>query len=104
LKDLDVGPLGTWGSGNGPLVTKTLLFVTQGAGAIGTEADKQHKISVFDKKTGERLGQIPLPAMPYGNPMTYMHEGTQYISVAVGGGGFMGGPGEYPAEIITLSL
>jgi quinoprotein glucose dehydrogenase len=104
LEGLDVGPLGASGSGNGPLLTKSLLFVTQGAAYLGTENDKQPKITVFDKKTGKILGRIPLPADPYGNPMTYTHEGKQYIAVAVGGGGFMGGKGKYPAEIIALSL
>lgn len=103
IAHLNLGPLGAEGSGNGPMLTKSLLFVTQGE-AAGTEADRQPKITVFDKKTGERLGAIPLLADPYGNPMTYMHEGKQYIAVAVGGGGFMGGAGKYPAELIALSL
>ncbi len=104
LADLNLGPLGAQGSGNGPLVTRSLLFVTQGSAFFGTEADKEPKITVFDKQNGERLGAIPLPADPYGNPMTYMHRGKQYITVAVGGGAFMGGPGKYPAEILALSL
>ena len=36
--------------------------------------------------------------------MTYMEDGKQYIAVAIGGGGFMGGGGKYPAEIVALSL
>jgi quinoprotein glucose dehydrogenase len=104
LAGIETGPLGAQGSGNGPLLTKSLLFVTQGAAYFGSERDKKHKITVFDKKTGEILGRIPLPAEPYGNPMTYMHKGKQYIVVAVGGGAFFGGPGRNPAELIALSL
>ena len=107
LKDLDLPPLGQIGmgiGGGGPMLTKTLLFVTRQAAFVGSETDKTPRITVFDKKTGEILGTIPLPGDPFGNPMTYMQDGKQYIAVAIGGGGFMGGPGKYPAEIVALSL
>jgi quinoprotein glucose dehydrogenase len=107
LKDLGLKNLGQLSSGlggGGPLVTKSLLFVTRQGAYMGSEADKTPHISVFDKKSGKMLGTIPLPADPYGNPISYEHNGKQYISVACGGGGFMGGVGKYPAEIVTLSL
>ncbi len=104
LAGLDTGPLGAFGSGRGPLVTKTLLFVTQGRAEIGSPADKQPKITVFDKTTGAILGRIPLPADPLGNPIAYMHNGKQYIAVAVGGGTVWNTPSGSPAEIIALSL
>lgn len=105
LKDLELGPLGasTFG-GNGPLLTKELLFVSQVTAFSGTDRDKQPKLSVFDKVTGKHLGIIPLSANPYGNPITYSHKGKQYIVVATGGGGFMGGRGSSPAELIALAL
>ena len=71
---------------------------------LGSETDKMPRITVFDKKNGKILGTIPLPGDPYGNPMTYMHKGKQYIVVAIGGGGFMGGPGKYPPQLVALSL
>ena len=40
-----------------------------------------------------------LPAVPYGNPITYSHEGRQYVLVAVGGGG-----GAAAAELVALAL
>jgi len=107
LKDLHLKNLGQVGSGiggGGPLLTKTLLFVSRWGAPIGTEADMTPHISVFDKKTGKMLGTIPLPADPYGNPMTYERNGKQYIAVGVGGGGFMGGGGKDPAEIVSLAL
>ncbi len=107
LKDLNLKNLGQISSGlggGGPLLTKTLLFVSRWAAPMGTEADMTPHISVFDKKSGKMLGTIPLPADPYGNPMTYERNGKQYIAVAVGGGGFMGGGGKDPAEIIALAL
>ncbi|MFP6581269.1 MAG: pyrroloquinoline quinone-dependent dehydrogenase [Candidatus Hydrogenedentota bacterium] len=107
IKHLNLGPLGIPGSsGSGPLVTKTLLLVTQGGrgGSTSTDRDKVDKFNVYDKATGEWLGLIPLPATPYGNPLTYEHEGKQYLTVACGGGGFFGGPERYPAQIVTLAL
>ena len=61
-------------------------------------------MTVYDKKTGEYLGSIPLPATPYGNPVTYLHEGKQWIVVAVGGGRFGSGGGGVNPELIGLSL
>lgn len=107
IAHLDLGPLGVVparATGKGPLVTQSLLFVTQGEAELGTEADQPPKITVFDKMTGERLGLIPLPANPHGNPMTYMHEGKQYIAVAVGGGGLTGRQTEALAELVVLGL
>ena len=39
-----------------------------------------------------------LPSTPWGNPITYLHEGKQYIVVAIGGR-----PGTV-AELIALAL
>jgi quinoprotein glucose dehydrogenase len=89
----DVGLLG--GGSGAPLLTKTLLFVTQnGRGELNSP-----RINVFDKANGELLGHIPLPNGANGNPVTYMHEGSQYIIVSVGGGGFFGGYTEDAIEI-----
>jgi quinoprotein glucose dehydrogenase len=54
-------------------------------------------ISAYDKDTGEHLGSVDLPAPPGGNPVTYLHEGTQYLVVAVGSGGTT-------AELLALTL
>ena len=86
----------------GPLVTKSLLFVTLPAAWSGTVTDKMPRISVFDETTGELLGVIPLPSNPHGNPMTFLHHGKQYIAVAVGGKGPHSQ--RVPAEIVVLSL
>lgn len=98
LKDLNVGPLGQ--SRGGPLVTKTLLFVTQTRGF----GDKNSpRINVFDKADGELLGHIPLPENPYGNPITYSLDGEQYLAIAVGGGPYMTGLDLIAFEDTTLS-
>lgn len=77
-------------------MTKTLLFVTQGRG-LGEQ--NTPRINVFDKANGELLGHIPLPESPNSNPVTFRHEGIQYLAVAVGGGPFFGGYSEDAAEI-----
>ena len=56
-------------------------------------------MTAYHKDTGEYLGSVTLPAVPYGNPMTYLHDGRQYIVVAVGGGGGAAAP-----ELIALAL
>ena len=87
LKDLDLPALGGHLGPNagGPLVTKTLLIVNSGGRDVPTIEDVAPTITAYDKDTGEYLGSVRLPAVPQGNPITYLHEGKQYIVVAVGG-------------------
>jgi quinoprotein glucose dehydrogenase len=59
----------------GILVTKTLLIAGDGT-------DPQ--LRAYDKRTGADIAQIPLPAMHTALPMTYLHQGRQFILVAVG--------------------
>ena len=80
LRDLDLPPLGGDGAG-GPLVTKTLLVSGLNAGGIGDGP----RLIARDKATGEILGSVDLPGRPIGTPMTYLHEGRQYIALTVGG-------------------
>ena len=51
----------------------------------------------LDKATGETLWSIDLGVGQNGTPMTYLHEGKQYVVVAVGGT-------DYPAELVALAL
>ena len=85
--------------GGGPLVTKTLLMVNSGGRYAADAAEAARTITAYHKHNGEYLGSVALPAVPYGNPITYLHEGRQYIAVAVGGGG-----GAAPPELIALAL
>jgi quinoprotein glucose dehydrogenase len=94
LAHLELGPLG--GGYGAPLVTRTLLFVTQ---QRGRGEENTPRINVFDKQTGELLGHVPLPADPHGNPVTYLDGGKQFLVVAVGGGPFFGGFSEDAAEV-----
>jgi quinoprotein glucose dehydrogenase len=94
LAGVKTGPLG--GGSGAPLVTKTLFFVTQ---SRGRGDQNSPRINVFDKTTGALLGHLPLPDTPHGNPITYEHEGKQYLVVSVGGGPFFAaGPEDFGAE------
>ena len=72
------------------LVTKTLLMYGEGRGAPG-------RFHAHDKKTGKRIGTVELPASTNTAPMTYLHEGKQYIVVSVGGR-------TYPGAHVALAL
>jgi glucose dehydrogenase len=81
----DVGPVGA--GGGGPLLTKTLLFIGQGAsGRGGRGGDGAHLLRAFDKATGKVVAAIELPATPSGTPMTYLAGGKQYIVLAINDG------------------
>jgi len=98
LKDLHLGPLGN-GSRGSPLVTATLLFVSQAGGGLGRgeslkvggrdltrQAPEPPKFRAFDKSTGELVWEFELPVGPAAAPMTYSYGGKQYIVMAIGGG------------------
>jgi len=109
LVPLDLPRLGSPRRGF-PLVTKTLLFAAQQGRQTGvrrshdrpwvqifTFATLEPTLEVFDKKTGDLLAQIELPANAHGALMTYMARGRQYIVIPVGGANI-------PAELVALSL
>jgi quinoprotein glucose dehydrogenase len=85
----------------GALVTKTLLFMGEGGGVRGGVASLHGAggpiFRAYDKRTGEVVAEITLPANPTGSPMSYMLDGKQYICVAAA-------TLETPAEIIALAL
>jgi glucose dehydrogenase len=81
------------------IATKTLLFAT--------EADKSTprspanvggtKFKALDKATGATLWSIDLGVGQNNTPMTYLHDGKQYVVVSVGST-------DYPAELVALAL
>jgi len=72
------------------LVTKSLLMWAEGRAGNPTWY-------AADKRTGERVGAVEIPAPSSTAPMTYMHEGSQYIVVPVAGQGF-------PGSLVALKL
>jgi quinoprotein glucose dehydrogenase len=97
LKGLNVPPLGERLQNIGIMVTRTLVFVsTIPFASPSAEAEKRKLIYVFDKATGAPVTAIELDQFSAASPMTYLHQGRQYIVVATGSG-----PG---SELIALSL
>jgi quinoprotein glucose dehydrogenase len=109
LKPLNLPPLGNPGRA-APLVTKTLLFVGEGSPIMGraqrvpkgmpasqvpSSGDK--KFRAYDKTTGKTLWVTELDAGTTGAPMTYMHNGKQYVVVAIGSA-------EHAGEFIAFSV
>ena len=90
---LDVEQMGRTGSVSraGILVTKTLLFAGEGASGLPM-------FRAFDKATGDIIAEFELPGSQVGLPMTYLHEGRQYVVLSVGGGG------DSAAELIAFAL
>ena len=87
LAGLELPPLGI-ASRPAALVTATLLFLGEGAqDAFGGVQSNMwgRAFRAYDKATGEVVWETELPAGTTGAPMTYVHDGRQYIVVAIGG-------------------
>jgi len=91
LGQIKKGPFYTfehWGSPNvgGPLVTA--------GGVVFIAATMDKKIRAFDLATGAKLWEGRLPAFGMATPMTYESGGRQYVVIAAGGHGALGGFGD----------
>ena len=110
IAHLNLGRLGSPGR-PGPLLTKTLLFVGEGSN-VGIEAGGRvmdgMPLSIvtnygepwfraYDKRSGDVVWEMELPAGTTGVPMTYLHEGRQYVVVPIGGR-------DVPGQWVALSL
>jgi len=74
----DPGPVGG-AMPQGPLLTRTLLFVPEGG-----RQQTDWLLRVFDKNNGGTIAELPLPGPATGAPMTYMADGKQFIVLATG--------------------
>ena len=90
---------GGGGISSGPLVTPTLLIMNHGGRDYEELTAGAQTLSAYDKTTGEHLGSVDLPAVPGGNPISYMHHGNQYIALAVGSAS-----GDNRPELVALRL
>ena len=77
-------------SGVGLLVTKTLVIMGDPQVTTTPEHPRGAMLRAYDKQTGQQVGAVWMPAPQSGSPMTYSHNGRQYIVVAVGGGNVTG--------------
>ena len=98
LRDLDLPPLGDHIDGQSVLVTRSLVF-----GAVwrrdrrdgsrlqpswhpwGDPDAGRKLLYAFDKQTGELLHVVEMDGFAASAPMSYLHEGKQYIAMTVGG-------------------
>jgi quinoprotein glucose dehydrogenase len=72
------------------LVTKTLLFYGEGRGGSPL-------FHAVDKKTGKAIAAVEIPAATNTAPMTFLHNGRQYILAAVASP-------DVSAELVALAL
>jgi len=80
-------------------VTRTLaISIEPIVDEVGDRSASGSYLVAFDKATGDLLGQVEVDTNLHGGPMTYVHEGRQYILVA--GGGESPGPG-VPVEAVA---
>lgn len=77
LTEAGLPPTGTQSYG-GPVVTA--------GGLVFIAATRDGKLRAFDKATGEKLWEAPLPSGGFATPATYQAGGRQYVVVAAGGG------------------
>jgi glucose dehydrogenase len=97
LKGLNIPRTGQETYNIGTLVTKTLVIAGEGQVTTTSDHPRGAMLRAYDKKTGKEVGAVFMPAPQTGSPMTYMHNGKQYIVVAVSGG-------PYSGEYIAYSL
>ena len=91
LKGINLPKTGQAGtSGVGLLVTKTLVIMGDPQVTTTAEHPRGAMLRAYDKKTGQQVGTMFLPAPQSGSPMTYRIGGKQYIVVAVSGGNYSG--------------
>ena len=98
LKGIHIPKTGQAGtSGVGLVVTKSLVIMGDPQITTTPEHPRGAMLRAYDKKTGQQVGAVLMPAIQSGTPMTYMLGGKQYIVVAVSGGAYSG-------EYIAYSL
>ena len=98
LGQVKKGPFYTfehWGSPNigGPAVTA--------GGLVFIAAPMDKKFRAFDLATGDKLWEARLPAFGMATPMTYESGGRQYVVIAAGGHGALGGWGD---SVVAFAL
>ena len=98
LRGLDLRPLGV-ASRPVALVTGSFLFLGEGSNVFGGIQPNMWgpTFRAYDKVTGRVIWQTDLPAGTTGGPMTYFHEGKQFIVVPIGGT-------DHSGEWIALAL
>jgi quinoprotein glucose dehydrogenase len=101
LKGMNIAKTGfpeaTHSGGVGIIITKTLVIAGDGVVTSTPGRPRGAMLRAFNKATGEEVGAVWMPAQQSGTPMTYLHNGRQYIIVGIGGG-------TYTSEYIAFRL
>jgi quinoprotein glucose dehydrogenase len=90
LKGMNIPRTGQTSYNIGTLLTKTLVIA--GDSMVTTTADHPRgaMLRAYDQASGKEVGAVWMPAPQSGSPMTFMHNGKQYIIIAVSGGNYSG--------------
>jgi quinoprotein glucose dehydrogenase len=89
LKGLSIPKTGQTGN-VGMVVTKTLVISGDPQFTTTPDHPRGAMLRAYDKKTGQQVGAVWMPAPQSGSPMTYTVDGKQYIIVAVSGAKYSG--------------
>ena len=83
FKDVKLPPQGSSGQ---PQVITTKTLVIFGTGRNGGPPASNRKLVRRGQSHGQAVGELPIPAKTSAVPMTFMHNGRQYIVFATGAG------------------
>jgi quinoprotein glucose dehydrogenase len=89
LEGVELGNTGSTGHATA-IVTGSLFIYAEGRG-------QRPVLYAIDKRTAQPVGQVDIPAPTNTAPMSYMHDGVQYIVLPVGSG-------ELPGSLVALRL
>lgn len=89
LKGLTIPRTGQAGA-VGALVTRTVVIAGDPQATALPGRPRGAMLRAYDKRTGEEVGAVFMPAPQSGTPMTYALNGRQHIVVAVSGGNYSG--------------
>jgi quinoprotein glucose dehydrogenase len=86
LKGLNLPRLGQPGrTFIGVLTTKNLVVAGEGGVHTNDAGKRVALLRAYDKRTGDDVGAVDMPAKQTGSPMSYQINGKQYIVLAVSG-------------------
>jgi len=74
----------------GTLVTKTLVIAGEAGFFTLADGRRGAMLRAYDKGDGHEVGAVYMPAPQTGSPMTYTHNGKQYLVLAISGGTYSG--------------
>ena len=80
---VELPPAGSRGQAQA-ITTKSLLIY--GTGRSGGIPDAKPMLYAVDKATGRQVGAVEIPSRTTAVPMTFMHQGKQYVVFATGAG------------------